>query len=82
MSLTEVACGLAGDFDLDDRLRMVCRRLRAEREWLHLSQMDLSIASGVSQNMITYTVTGKRGFTVFTLLRLCNGLGISPAIPV
>lgn len=79
MSLMEKGCGLDGDLDLDYRLRMVCIRLRAERERQHLSQMELAKKSGVSQNMITYIETGKRGFTVFTLFRLCDGLGINPA---
>lgn len=80
MSLMEKECVLNGDFDLDNRLRMICIGLRGERERRNLSQIELSKKSGVSQNMITYIETGKHSFTIATQFRLCDGLGINPAV--
>jgi len=59
--------------------RQVCRSLRTERKRQNLSQVDFSIRADVSQNM-TYIETGKRICSIITLLRLCDGLGISPAV--
>ena len=56
------------------------RRLKEEREKAQLSQLELSLRSGVSQNMITYVETGKRTPTLTTILKLCSALGISPAV--
>ncbi|MCM1322097.1 MAG: helix-turn-helix domain-containing protein [Bacteroides sp.] len=58
----------------------ILRKLKAERKNAKMSQLELSLESGVSQNMITYIETGKRTPTLRTLLKLCNALNISPAI--
>ncbi|MCR4736306.1 MAG: helix-turn-helix domain-containing protein [Treponema sp.] len=65
---------------LEEQEQFVYKRLRQEREKANLSQMELSLESGVSQNMITYIENGKRTPTVNTLLKLCNALNISPAV--
>lgn len=65
---------------LEEQEKFVCRRLRAERENAHLSQMELSLESGVSQNMITYIENGKRTPTLSTILKLCNALKIDPSV--
>lgn len=57
----------------------ICDRLREERKNKKLSQLDLSYASGVSQNMITYIETGKRVPSLSTILKLCDALKIEPA---
>ena len=54
-------------------------KLKFYREEQNLSQFELSLQSGVSQNMITYIETGKRSPTLKTIIKLCNALGISPA---
>jgi transcriptional regulator with XRE-family HTH domain len=56
----------------------VINKLKFFREERNLSQLDLSLSSGVSQNMITYIETGKRTPTLKTLIKLCLALGISP----
>lgn len=57
----------------------VLKSLKACREERNISQLELSLISGVSQNMITYIETGKRTPSLRTLLKLCNALEISPA---
>jgi len=57
----------------------VLKSLKAFREERNISQLELSLISGVSQNMITYIETGKRTPSLRTLLKLCNALEISPA---
>ncbi|MCF0261920.1 MAG: helix-turn-helix transcriptional regulator [Sphaerochaetaceae bacterium] len=58
----------------------VARKLKEIRENQQLSQLELSLKSDVSQNMITYIETGKRTPTLTTLLKLCNALNINPSI--
>ena len=65
---------------LQEQEKFICKRLKTEREKANLSQMELSLESGVSQNMITYIENGKRTPTLTTVLKLCNAIGISPAI--
>lgn len=57
----------------------VIKKLRFYREQRNISQFELSLQSGVSQNMITYIETGKRAPTLKTLIKLCIALEISPA---
>jgi transcriptional regulator with XRE-family HTH domain len=63
---------------LEQQELFVCQRLKKEREKANYSQMELSLESGVSQNMITYIETGKRTPTLTTILKLCNALKIEP----
>lgn len=65
---------------IEEQESKVVRRLKEEREKAQLSQLELSLRSGVSQNMITYVETGKRTPTLTTILKLCLALGISPAV--
>lgn len=57
---------------------LVVKRLKSIREEKNISQLELSLISGVSQNMITYIETGKRTPTLKTLIKLCLALDISP----
>lgn len=61
---------------IEEQESYIYKRLREEREKAKFSQMELSLESGVSQNMITYIETGKRTPTLSTLLKLCNALNI------
>lgn len=65
---------------IDDQERMVISRLRKEREKSRLSQLDLALKAGVSQTMVNYIENGERTPTLGTLIKLCNALGISPAV--
>ena len=63
-----------------DRRIAYKKKQTSEREKANLSQMELSLESGVSQNMITYIENGKRAPTITTVIKLCNAIGISPAV--
>lgn len=65
---------------VEEQELFICKKLKTEREKAHLSQMELALESGVSQNMITYIENGKRTPTITTVLKLCNAIGISPAV--
>ena len=67
------------DNEISSTEKIVLNRLKAYREEKKLSQLELSLISGVSQNMITYIETGKRMPTLRTILKLCDALKISPA---
>lgn len=54
-------------------------RMRKYREERQMSQLELSLVSGVSQNMITYIETGKRTPSLRTFIKLCAALDIPPA---
>jgi len=58
----------------------VCHRLKSLREEARLSQMELALAAGVSQNMIAYIENGKRTPSLTTLLKLCNALNVNPEV--
>jgi transcriptional regulator with XRE-family HTH domain len=72
------------DFDTKDeitaQIRHVSQRLREERERLRISQMDLSLKAGLSQNQVNYIETGKRTPNLYSFLSICNALQISPAV--
>jgi ribosome-binding protein aMBF1 (putative translation factor) len=66
-------------FNVDAQVRRVAVRLREEREKARISQMDLSLQAGLSQNQVFCIETGKRIPNLLTILKLCGALGISPA---
>ena len=41
--------------------------------------MDLSFKAGLSQNQVNYIETGKRTPNLYTILKICSVLQISPA---
>ncbi|GHV53482.1 hypothetical protein AGMMS49579_12320 [Spirochaetia bacterium] len=66
--------------DIEVQLRQVAVRLREEREKARISQMDLSFLAGLSQNQVNNIETGKRAPNLYTILKICNALHISPAV--
>ncbi|MDR2517312.1 MAG: helix-turn-helix domain-containing protein [Spirochaetaceae bacterium] len=67
------------DGDIEAQIKTIARRIREEREKLRISQMDLSFRAGLSQNQVFCIETGKRVPNLYTVLKLCEALGISPA---
>ena len=65
---------------IEEQEKFIYKRLKSEREKQNISQLELSYASGVSQNMITYIENGKRTPTLHTILKLCNALQINPSV--
>ena len=77
--MIEVVLAMFNNEDVIYQENQVISKLKFFREERNLSQLDLSLSSGVSQNMITYIETGKRTPSLKTLIKLCNALQISPA---
>jgi transcriptional regulator with XRE-family HTH domain len=67
------------DLYLKEQAKSVARRLKEEREKLHISQMDLSFKAGLSQNQVFCIETGRRVPNLYTILKLCQALSINPA---
>ncbi len=65
---------------IEEQETFVCNQLKIQREKHNMSQMELSMESGVSQNMITYIETGKRKPTLCTILKLCCAMKINPSV--
>ncbi len=65
---------------IEEQEKYVYTRLKQEREKCQMSQLELSLESGVSQNMITYIENGKRTPSITTILKLCDAMKISPSV--
>ncbi len=63
----------------EKQAQRLAERLREEREKRHISQIDLALDAGLSQNIVAFIETGKRSPNVLTILKICNALEISPA---
>jgi transcriptional regulator with XRE-family HTH domain len=66
--------------DVSAQVRQVAARLREEREKAKISQMDLSLQAGLSQNHVFCIEAGKRIPNLLSILKLCAALGISPTV--
>ncbi|GHV75626.1 transcriptional regulator [Spirochaetia bacterium] len=66
--------------EIETQIRQLAVRLREEREKARISQMDLSFLAGLSQHQVHYIETGKRIPNLYTILKICGALQISPAI--
>ena len=67
------------EIKINAQIKRVSEQLRKERELLRISQMDLSFKAGLSQNQVNYIETGKRTPNLYTILKICSVLRISPA---
>lgn len=81
--LSLIACSffLTNDWgmkDVEKSVASIIERLKAIREGKGLSQLELSLVSGISQTAISQMETGKKSPTLATFLRLCDALEISP----
>lgn len=65
--------------NVDTQMKNIAIKLKEARKTAGLTQLELSMRSGVSQNMITYIEQGKRGPALKTILKLCEALDISLA---
>jgi transcriptional regulator with XRE-family HTH domain len=66
--------------EIEAQTKRVIARIKEEREKARLSQIDLSLMAGLSQNIVNYIESGKRSPGLNTLLRLCKALQIDPII--
>ncbi|GMO46184.1 MAG: hypothetical protein Ta2G_01230 [Termitinemataceae bacterium] len=66
--------------EIENQVRQLARRLKEEREKVRISQMELSLMAGLSQNQVFCIETGKRVPNLYTILKLCSALCISPTV--
>lgn len=67
-------------FDVEKSVSAIIDRLKNLRESKKMSQLELSLASGVSQTMISQIESRQRTPTLVTFLKLCDALDVSPEI--
>jgi transcriptional regulator with XRE-family HTH domain len=65
---------------IEIQIKTIARRLREEREKNRISQMELSFRAGLSQNQVFCIETGRRTPNLYTFLKICEALGINPAL--
>ncbi|MDR1251387.1 MAG: helix-turn-helix domain-containing protein [Treponema sp.] len=73
------------DYDEDEplieaQIKRVASRIKEEREKARISQMNLSLLAGLSQNQVFCIETGKRTPNLYSILRICDALHINPAV--
>ena len=66
--------------EISAQVKLIIKRIREEREKQRISQMDLSLKAGLSQNQVNYIETGKRTPNLNTILCICKVLQINPSI--
>ncbi|MDR0599743.1 MAG: helix-turn-helix domain-containing protein [Treponema sp.] len=78
----DVVSGMNTNLEIDEietQIKAISQRVREEREKARISQMELSLKAGLSQNQVFCIETGKRIPNLYTLLRVCEALKINPA---
>ena len=66
--------------EITAQINHIIQRLREERVKQGVSQIDLSLSAGLSQNQVCYIETGKRTPNLHTILSICRVLKINPAV--
>lgn len=66
--------------DVDKSVAIIVEKMKKLRESKKMSQLELSLASGVSQTMISQIESRQRTPTLATFLKLCDALEVSPEI--
>jgi transcriptional regulator with XRE-family HTH domain len=61
------------------QLKLVLDRLREEREKARISQMELSLKSGLAQNLVNSIENGHRIPSLPTILKICKTLQLEPS---
>jgi transcriptional regulator with XRE-family HTH domain len=65
--------------EIEEVIRRMVLRIREEREKAHISQMDLSLKAGLSQNLVNYIESGRRTPNLYTVLKISKALNIEPS---
>ena len=60
--------------ETSEELQLIAKRLRKARKEKGLTQLELSLQAGISQNMVACIEAGKRNPTFQTLIRMCRAL--------
>ncbi|MDR2662778.1 MAG: helix-turn-helix domain-containing protein [Treponema sp.] len=72
--------GFSEEEEIETQIKEIARRIREEREKNRFSQTELSFKAGLSQNQVFCIETGRRTPNLYTLLKICEALNISPAM--
>lgn len=64
--------------NIDKRVDTILSRLKECRESKNISQLELSLRSGISQTMISQMESGRKIPTITTFLKICEALDILP----
>lgn len=67
-------------FDVEKSVSAIIDRMKKLRESKKMSQLELSLASEVSQTMISQIESRQRTPTLATFLKLCDALDVAPEI--
>ena len=67
-------------FDVEKSVSTIIDRMKKLRESKKMSQLELSLASGVSQTMISQIESRQRIPTLVTFLKLCDALDVVPEL--
>lgn len=62
--------------ETSEELQLIAKRLRKARKEKGLTQLELSLQAGISQNMVACIEAGKRNPTFQTLIRMCRALDV------
>ena len=65
---------------IEEQEKNLAKRLREEREKQRISQIDLALKAGLSQNIVAMIETKKRVPNINTIFKLCDALEINPSI--
>lgn len=60
------------------QLECILARMKEERIKANMSQIELSFAAGLSQNQVNSIETGRNIPNLYTFLKICDALNISP----
>jgi transcriptional regulator with XRE-family HTH domain len=60
------------------QLHFILSRMKEERLKANMSQIELSFAAGLSQNQVNSIETGRNIPNLYTFLKICDALNISP----
>lgn len=66
--------------DCKKQLDFVLERLKEERQKANMSQIELSFAAGLSQNQVYSIESGHNIPNLYTIIKICNALNISPEV--
>lgn len=66
--------------DCKKQLDYVLERLKEERQKASMSQIELSFAAGLSQNQVYSIESGHNIPNLYTIIKICNALSISPEV--
>lgn len=62
--------------EISGELQLIARRLRKARKEKNMTQLELSLQAGISQNMVACIEAGKRNPTFQTLIYMCRALDV------